>query len=642
MENSTRLAAVLRLERVGFLTDRTNPEKQNMNTEFGAILLGVRRSIGLLRPQDKRALLIATFLMLITGILTNGPAVILGKLVDQLVGGSVIQFSVVIPFIVLLSVVILVREGLTVVRKYLIENIATQTDKHQTVRVIERLLKVDIGGYLYQQQIGSLYGRIFRSIEGLISILKLTFLDFMPVFFAALAAIAIAFFQKPLIASVMILVIPTGLFLIVKQVSSQKGIRVDLLRKKEQVDGKVIEMLGGIETIRVLNTVRFEVAKVEQSTEARRKIEIKHHIAMALYDAAKALNEGLFTIVVIVLSIYLASLGLISKGDILVYAILFTNITDPLREIHRILDQASENSIQVNDLFNILHQPLDVSFTEQDATAKIEENGHASAISVKNLSFTYPGSDAVTVLDGINLTIKPGQSIGIAGASGCGKTTFIHILLKLIHGYTGEVSLFDKGLTAISREELADQIAYVPQKPFVFSGTIKDNILYGCQREATDEALREAAKNACIFDEIQESLGGFDGPVSENGNNLSGGQRQRLALARVMLQSPRLIIFDEATSALDNTNEAVVQQNIERIFKGKTIITIAHRLTTLKTADRILVFDAGKIAQEGDFKSLSETKGLFQDFLQQRSKPLDLKEPGNANERPVQNVGAAG
>jgi len=596
-----------------------------MNTEFKEILLGVRRSLGLLSKKEKGNLFIATFLMLITGILTNGPAVILGKLVDQLVAGNVIQFGIVVPFVILLSVVILVREGLTVIRKYLIENIATQTYKHQTVQVVEHLLKVDIGGFLYQQQIGSLYGRIFRSIDGLISILKLTFLDFMPVFFAALAAIGIAFFQKPLIASVMILVIPTGLFLIVRQVSSQKGIRVALLRQKEQVDGKVIEMLGGIETIRVLNTVPYEIAKIEQSTEKSRKIEIKHHIYMALFDAAKSLNEGFFTIVVIVLSIYLVSLGLISKGDILVYSILFTNITNPLREIHRILDQASENSIQVNDLFNILNQPLDLSFTEQDSAAKINENKSETAILVNKLSFAYHSSEDITILDAISLKIKRGESIGIAGASGCGKTTFIHILLKLIHGYTGEVSLFDQELQFISREELANKIAYVPQKPFIFSGTIKENILYGCQEPVDDETLFEAAGNACILDEIKQSLGGFEGPVSENGNNLSGGQRQRLALARVMLQTPQLIIFDEATSALDNTNEAIIQQNIEKIFKQKTIITIAHRLTTLKNADRILVFDAGKIVQEGGFKALSETKGLFQDFLQQRSKPLDSK-----------------
>jgi len=590
-----------------------------MKTEFNEILLGVKRSVSLLSLKEKISLYIATFIMLITGILTNGPAVILGKLVDRLVGGEVIRFDIVVPFIVLLSAVILLREGLTVVRKYLIENIATQTDKHQTVRVIERLLKVDIGGFLYRQQIGSLYGRIFRSIEGLIGILKLAFLDFMPVFFAALAAIGIAFFQKPLIASVMVLVIPVGLYLIVKQVASQKGIRVALLRQKEEVDGKVVEMLGGIETIRVLNTVGYEVAKVEQSTEERRKIEIKHHIYMALFDAAKSLNEGFFTILVIVLSIFMVSLGLISKGDILVYAILFANITTPLREIHRILDQASENAIQVNDLYNILRQPLDLSFAELDSDAEKKKKSRDSALSVKKLSFAYGGKDEAPTLSDISLTIRRGESIGIVGASGCGKTTFIHIVLKLIHGYSGELSLFDKGLQFISREELAETIAYVPQKPFIFSGTIKDNILYGCRRAISEEELREAAGNACILEEIQENLGGFGGPISENGNNLSGGQRQRLALARVMLQKPELIIFDEATSALDNTNEARIQENIERIFSRETVITIAHRLTTLKNADRILVFDAGKIAQEGDFKSLSAAKGLFRDFMRQRA-----------------------
>src|SRR5664280_453924 len=571
----------------------------NMKTAFSDIFLGVKRSIGLLSRRDKLRLGAATFLMLITGILANGPAVILGLMVDQLVGSNVIQFDVAIPFMVLLSVVILVREGLTVVRKYLIEDIATQTDKRQTVAVIDRLLRADIGG--------------------------LIFLEFMPFFFAAMAAIAIGFLEKPLIASVMILIIPTGMLLVVKQVTSQKGIRVALLRQKEKVDGKVVEMLGGIETIRVLNTVRFEVAKVESTAEERRKIEIKHHIYMALYDAAKSLNEGFFTIVVIVLSIYLASRGSISSGDILVYAILFTNITTPMREIHSELDEASEYSIQVNDLYNILHQPLDTSFAEHQPTALIEADAGPTAVSVTDLSFAYPGTEPVTTLDGISLAIKEGESVGIAGASGCGKTTFIHILLRLIHGYTGEVSLFGEALEAISREELAEKVAYVPQKPFVFEGTIRDNILYGCGRAVADEDLAEAATNACISDEIRESLGGFDGHVAENGNNLSGGQRQRLALARVMLQTPQLIVFDEATSALDNTNEAVIQRNIERIFKGRTVITIAHRLTTLRNADRILVFDAGRIAQEGDFKALSETKGLFQDFLQQRDTELEVK-----------------
>lgn len=597
----------------------------NMNKEFKEILLGIKRSVDLLSQREKNSLYIATLIMVIIGILTNVPAVILGQLVDRLVSVDVIQFEVIIPFILALVTVILTREALTVVRKYLIENIATQTSKEQTVNVIRKLLIADIGGYLYRQQIGSLYGRVFRSIQGLISILKLTFMDFVPIFFTALAAICIAVLQKPLIGSVMILVVPLGLYIIIRQVSSQKGIRVSLMRKKEEVDGKVVEMLSGIEAIRVLNTVDFEVAKIEHITENQRKIEIKHHVYMALFDAAKSVNEGFFSIVVIVLAIFLASQGIISKGDILVYAILFSSIVNPIREIHRIIDQASESALQVNDLYTILHQPIDISFNENTPGPTYVATDNELAIDVNNLSFSYGSAG---VLTRISLSINKGESIGIAGASGCGKTTFIRLLLKLIHGYTGSILLFGKELSGITREEIAKKIAYVPQKPFVFSGTIRENIIYGCDRELSELEIAEAARRACILNEIQESLGGFNGLVTESGNNLSGGQRQRLALARVMLQTPDLIIFDEATSALDNINEAVIQQNLEAKFSDKTVITIAHRLTTLKNADRIVVFDEGRIVQEGNFKSLSETKGLFQEFLLQG---IASKDPTAAN-----------
>lgn len=588
-----------------------------MNKELKEILIGIKRAIYLLSRKGKRSLIIATTLILISGALNNLPAVILGRLVDKLINISKMPFDLVTPFLILIIVIILVKETLNVIWKYLIENVATQVDKEQTVKVIERLLKTDIGGFLYQQQIGSLHGRIFRSIQGLIWIIKLTFREFAPIFFSALAAVVIAFYQKPIIATVMVLVIPAGLFLIIKQISSQKGIRVSLLRGKEQVDGKVVEMLGGIETIRTLNTVPNEVSKIEEIVEKLRKIEIRHHIYMALFDAAKYLNESFFYILVVVLAILFASQGIITKGDILVYSILFLSITSPLREIHKILDQAHENSIRVNDLYDLLHQPLDISFQVEENKSN---NKHKKDITVQanDLKFSYNGK-VERLLDGITLTIESGKKIGIAGASGCGKTTFIHILLKLIHGYTGKVFLFGNNLNSITRKEISEKIAYVPQRPFIFSGTIKENIIYGIKDDIPEEKIIEVAKKAHIYQEIIKDLGGLKGKVTENGTNLSGGQRQRLAIARVMLRSPDLIIFDEATSSLDNTNEAIIQENIEKEYKDKTLIIIAHRLTTLKNCNQILVFDKGKIVQKGKFDELSSIKGLFQDFLRQRT-----------------------
>ena len=587
-----------------------------MNREFKEILVGFKRVWGLIDKSERFSLIIASVLMALAGTLTNLPALILGKLVDKLVSTPTVNFSLALPFIGLIILIILVREALDVLRKYLIENVATQTDKKQTVAVIDHLLKTDIGS-LNESQIGSLNGRIFRSVQGLIRLIKLIFREFGPALFSALAAIVIALTQKPLLASVMVLVVPTGMFIIIKQISSQKGIRVSLIRGKEKIDGTVVETLGGIETVRALNTGPLEVQKVEIVAEELRAKEIKHHIFMALFDSAKYLNEGFFYILVISLSIFLSAQGAISRGDILVYSILFLSITNPLGEIHRILDQAHEASINVSDLHNFLSQPLDPSFVI--AHDKIAVSDSDEIIKIKDLSFSYPSGQGGT-LNQINLSVRSGEKIGIAGASGCGKTTLIKLILRLIHGYAGEVSVFSKDLSSLSRDEIAGKIAYVSQKPFIFSGTIRENIVYGSGEKTTEAQIIKAAKLANIYDEIQRSLGGLSGRVTENGNNLSGGQRQRLAIARVILKSPQLLIFDEATSALDNSNEAKIQKNIEEIFKDKTVITIAHRLTTLKNSDRILVFDKGTIAQEGSYSDLSTRQGLFKNFLEQNSK----------------------
>lgn len=216
--------------------------------EFKEILKGFSRVTKLLHKKEKITLSIATFIMLITGFLTNFPAIILGKFVDKMIGLENATFSIAVPFLVWIIIIIISKEFLNILRKYLVENIATQTEKKQTVALMNRLLRADINSFINKHQIGALHGKMFRSIQGFIRLLKLGFIDFFPIFFSALAALIIAFYQKPILASFMILVIPTGLYIVIKQVASQKGIRVSLLRGKEKIDGKVVEMMGGLET----------------------------------------------------------------------------------------------------------------------------------------------------------------------------------------------------------------------------------------------------------------------------------------------------------------------------------------------------------------------------------------------------------
>jgi len=577
-------------------------------TELSFIIQGFKRVTIFLTKSQKRQIIFTVLLIICAGVLTNMPALILGRLTDQLIKNNNFDFTAALPFLGLIAVVIIFREAINVLRKFIVENIATSAEKEQTVRTISRVLRAD-ESQIKTYKIGALHGKISRSVQGFVRLFKLTFLDFLPVSITAAAALIIALTQKPLLAGLMALVIPTGLFIVFKQISSQKGIRVNLLRGKEHIDGAVVEVMSGLETVRALDTIKFETSRVDDIAESLRVKEIKHHIQMAFYDAGKYLNEGFFYILVISISIIFAANGAISQGDVLTYSILFLSILQPLRDIHRILDEAHESSILTNDLYELQNLPVDPSFTAKAYTQNIPVN--KDIISVKNLSFTYKNQP---VLRNISLEIKKGEHLGIVGSSGSGKSTFIKLMLRLHHNYEGEISIIGNDLHALDRKTLAKMIAYVPQKPYVFSGSIRDNLTYGISHTISDDELVKVSKLAAIYDEI-ETMGGFNAVVHEQGSNLSGGQRQRIALARVMLRKPQLIIFDEATSALDNENEALIQKNLEKIFAKTAIITIAHRLTTLRNSDRIIVFENGKIIQSGDYQTLSSEVGRFRDFL---------------------------
>jgi ATP-binding cassette subfamily B protein len=226
-----------------------------------------------------------------------------------------------------------------------------------------------------------------------------------------------------------------------------------------------------------------------------------------------------------------------------------------------------------------------------------------------------------SALSGTSLEVFHGETIGVAGRSGGGKTSWLRVLLRLVHPTRGRVLIGGVPLDAVSRESIGHLIGYVGQQPFVISGTIAENIAYGCEG-VTDDQIREAARRACIHDEIEAMPHGYQTRVTERGLNLSGGQRQRIALARVFLKNPPILILDEGTSALDNISERAVQRAIEAARADRTVILVAHRLTTLRGADRIVVFDHGRIVETGPYHELLQTDGAFAE-LARHAQELD-------------------
>ena len=213
-----------------------------------------------------------------------------------------------------------------------------------------------------QTKIGALHGRIYRSVEGLVRFIRLLFLDFIPAIFTGGFALAAATTKQPLLGLIMLGVLPTAMYLTIRQLISQKGVRLELLRNCEQIDGAMVEQLGGLEYVRAANTHRLEIRRLCAWTEKRRVREIRHHFTMSLFGGAKALNEGFFYILVLAGACYCAITGVISIGGVLTFSILFLNVMSPMSEIHRVLDEGHENSLRVGDLLKLLSQPADRSF----------------------------------------------------------------------------------------------------------------------------------------------------------------------------------------------------------------------------------------------------------------------------------------
>jgi ATP-binding cassette subfamily B protein len=369
-------------------------------------------------------------------------------------------------------------------------------------------------------------------------------------------------------------------------------------------------------------------------------MEVRHHFQMSLFGGAKALNEGLVHIVVLGVAIYLAVQGQITFGDVLTFSILYLNVMTPLGEIHRVLDEGHESSLQVGELLEMLAEPIDPSFATSTVQVPPLRPGEP-AIVIDNLHVEYARLDEKhpQTLHGISLTIHHGETIGIAGRSGGGKSTLLRVLLRLIHPCGGTVLVGGVPLEAVSRAAVGKLFGYVGQSPFVFAGTITENIAYG-NENASPDAIRRAAEMAHLHDEILAMPGGYQAVITERGQNISGGQRQRLAIARILLKQPPILILDEATSALDNISERQVQRALGMTSADRTTIIVAHRLSTLRDADRIFVFDEGRIVEVGSFDHLVAAGGVFTELFmsaQNGSSPNTSPAPVDVPALPVSN-----
>ena len=383
--------------------------------------------------------------------------------------------------------------------------------------------------------------------------------------------------------------------------SAQKAQRFQI----GELNAAIEDSLLGQRVVKAFTGEKTEAEKFDRGNQEFRRIKTRWYYAMATFGTSTRLFDGLmYTVVIVAGGLFLVN-GIISPGDLVAYMLYITTLIATIRRIVEFAEQFQRGMTGIERFYEIMDAPVDI----QDAPGAVPLRVTEGAIEFENVSFEYP-DDHNRVLRHLNLSIRPGENLALVGPSGGGKTTVCNLIPRFYDVTGGVIRIDGQDIRNVTLESLRSSVGIVQQDVYLFSGTVRENIAYG-RPGATEDEIREAARLAGADAFIQALPHGYDSYIGERGVKLSGGQKQRLSIARVFLKNPKLLILDEATSALDNESEVLVGRSLDRLARGRTTLTIAHRLTTIQHADRILVLGRQNIEEEGTHEELLARKGLY-------------------------------
>ena len=396
-------------------------------------------------------------------------------------------------------------------------------------------------------------------------------------------------------------------FIVIFTVLSRNSMRDAMKSYRKQtaaINSNLENSLSGIRETKCYAREHYEVEKFGEVNGLLARLRSVAMRSLARYETVMAFISDLLYLLIVFAGGLFFFKGWIDPGEFAAFILYIGMFLNPIQKIAFLFESFQEGMTGFSRFAEIMEM------TEENDTGTTVIDDIKGDIEFDSVSFAYESNNEKLVINNLNLKVNAGETLALVGPSGGGKTTLCNLLPRLYDVTDGRILLDGTDLRELTLKSLRTNIGVVSQNVFLFDGTIRDNIAYG-RADATDEEIIEAAKLANIHDYVTTLEEGYDTQVGERGLKLSGGQRQRVAIARVFLKNPSLLILDEATSALDNITEMQIQQSLEKLSEGRTVIVVAHRLSTVKNADRIVVLDKTGIVEEGTHDSLMALDGEY-------------------------------
>lgn len=495
-------------------------------------------------------------------------------------------------------------------RVVLFVNVTEKTLASLRQATYQHLIKLPIT-FFNSKRVGELNSRISSDISLLQETFTTTIAEFIRQLVIIFGGIAILLYTSPKLTLFMLAVVPVVVIIAVFFGRFIRKYSKEVQKQVAESNTIVEETLQGIFNVKAFANEFLEMARYKTKTDEVAKTGMKGGKYRGAFSSF--IIFGLFGAIVAVLwqGVNLIAAGELEIGELFSFVIYSGFIGGSIGGFANVYASIQKAIGATEELMEILDEPTE-DLKEQEAAERLE--GFAGKIEFSELSFQYPNRKDIQVLNDITFNALPGEQVALVGPSGAGKSTLVSLILRFYQPISGQLLFDDKPASEYGLSALRNQMAVVPQDVFLFGGTIRENIAYG-KPNATEEEIIEAAKKANAWEFINEFPEKLETIVGERGVQLSGGQRQRVAIARAVLKNPKILILDEATSALDSESERLVQDALDKLMVGRTSIVIAHRLATIRKADKIVVLDKGRVVETGTHNELLEVEdGIYRNL----------------------------